>query len=90
MGNGFRRKKKARRRIAPSSASSLPEVVGDAGLLVAPRDPAALAEAMLRVTLDRDLHARLRARGLARAREFSWDRTARRVREVLGRAASGR
>ena len=73
--------------VVASSASSLPEVVGDAGLLADPRDPAALAEAMVTVLRDRDLQARLRARGLARAREFSWERAARQVRVVLARAA---
>ncbi len=73
--------------VVAANTSSLPEVVGDAGLLADPRDPPALAEALVRLATDRELHARLRARGLARAGEFSWERTARQVRAVLGRAA---
>ena len=73
--------------VVASNTSSLPEVVGEAGLLVDPRDPAALAEAISRVALDRQLHARLAAAGLARAQEFSWERAARQVRQVLARAA---
>lgn len=56
--------------------SSLPEVVGDAALLVDPTDPAALAQAMRRVLSDQALQARLRAAALLQAARFSWRRTA--------------
>lgn len=62
--------------VITSNTSSLPEVVGDAGLMVAPTDPIALAEAIRRVLVDADLRAELRQRGLARARRFSWADTA--------------
>src|SRR5512141_1483071 len=55
-----------------STAASLPEVVGDAASLVDPYDCAALAQALVRVAEDPGLRAHLRARGLARARSFSW------------------
>lgn len=58
--------------VVVSSASSLPEVVGDAGLLVDPHDPAALAQAMLAVLDDPARHQALRQAGLARASAFSW------------------
>ena len=63
--------------VVASNVSSLPEVVDAAGLLVDPNDPEALAGAMQRVWGDEDLRAELRARGLARASQFSWERTAR-------------
>jgi len=60
-----------------SNASSLPEVCGEAALLVEPTDVAALAQAIERVLSDEPLRATLRARGLAQAAKFSWERTAR-------------
>jgi glycosyltransferase involved in cell wall biosynthesis len=65
-----------------SNAASLPEVVGDAALLLAPEDADALAAAMLRVARDADLRAELRARGLAQAQMFSWERAARETAAV--------
>lgn len=62
--------------VITSNTSSLPEVVGDAGLMVAPTDTIGLAEAIRRVLVDADLRAELRQRGLARARRFSWADTA--------------
>lgn len=62
--------------VVAANTSSLPEVVGEGGLLVAP-EPAALAAALQRVLDDADLRATLQARGLARARQFTWTRTAR-------------
>lgn len=60
-----------------SNASSLPEVVGDAGILFDPRDLGALTHAMARVLGDEALRADLRQHGLQQARKFSWERTAR-------------
>ncbi len=68
--------------VIASDATSLPEVVGDAGLLVPPHDERAWAEALRRLASDRALHDRLAAEGLARARRFTWDETARRTAEV--------
>jgi glycosyltransferase involved in cell wall biosynthesis len=65
--------------VVTSDRSSLPEVVGDAGLTVDPTDPDALGAALLRVLRDRELHAELRQRGLRRARQFSWRETAERT-----------
>ncbi|MGI5916461.1 MAG: glycosyltransferase family 4 protein [Anaerolineae bacterium] len=62
--------------VIVSSTSSLPEVVGDAGLMVDPHDPAALAEAMASVLDDASRAAEMRAAGLARAAGFSWQATA--------------
>jgi glycosyltransferase involved in cell wall biosynthesis len=68
--------------VITSNVSSLPEVVGDAALMIDPYEPAAIADAMRQVLTDPVLHADLRVRGLARAREFSWERSIRRVREI--------
>jgi glycosyltransferase involved in cell wall biosynthesis len=60
-----------------ANTSSLPEVVGDAALLVSPDDPQELAAAIQRILTEPDLAAALRERGLARARQYTWERTAR-------------
>jgi hypothetical protein len=69
-----------------SNASSLPEVAGDAALLFDPRDETAIAQALSRLLDDSELRDRLRARGLARAGEFTWERTARLTLESYRRA----
>jgi alpha-1,3-rhamnosyl/mannosyltransferase len=63
--------------VACSNASSLPEVAGDAALLFDPHNEAAIAEALRRLLDDSALREQLRARGLARVAEFTWERTAR-------------
>jgi len=62
--------------VLTSTVSSLPEVAGDAALLVDPHDPEAMTAAMTRVAGDAALRADLVRRGLQRAGEFSWTRTA--------------
>jgi glycosyltransferase involved in cell wall biosynthesis len=58
--------------VLTSSTTALPEVAGDAALLVDPLDTAALTAALHRLVSDADLRADLRQRGLARVRQFSW------------------
>src|SRR5262249_39173143 len=58
--------------VACSDATSLPEVAGDAALLFDPHDPQAIADALRRIPGEA---ARLRAAGLARVAEFTWERT---------------
>lgn len=72
--------------VIASTASSLPEVVGYAGLLVDPADAGALAEAMAQVLADPELRGRMREAGLARARAFSWPETARKTADTYRRA----
>ena len=60
-----------------TSASSLPEVAGDAAALIDPDDDVALATIILRVMSDDRLNASMRAASLAQAARFSWDETAR-------------
>ena len=63
--------------LVASDNSSLPEVVGDAGLLVGPRDAGAFADAIAHILEDDVFRDDLIARGRARARGFTWERTAR-------------
>ena len=72
--------------VACSNASSLPEVAGEAALLFDPREESAIAQALRRVLEDEALRARLRALGVARAQEFTWERTARLTLESYARA----
>ncbi len=63
--------------VVTSNASSLPEVVGDAALLVDPYDVDQIADGLARVLESDRLRDELTARGRRRAREFSWERAAR-------------
>lgn len=74
--------------VVCSQAASLPEVVGDAALPVEATDVEALADAISRVASSSDLAADLCTRGAARAREMSWERSARALR-ALYRDVSG-
>jgi glycosyltransferase involved in cell wall biosynthesis len=65
-----------------SNTSSLPEVVGDAALLVDPNEWEEIAVAMHRMLTDDNLHAELRQKGLQRASIFSWKRAAVETLEV--------
>jgi glycosyltransferase involved in cell wall biosynthesis len=75
--------------VVASNTSALPEVVGDAGLLVEPTDAEGMADAMYRVLADSELKDTLRAKGLERARAFSWQRAARETARTYDRAMSG-
>jgi glycosyltransferase involved in cell wall biosynthesis len=68
--------------VVAADAASLPEVVGDAGLLVDPRRPEEISEATADVLTDAALAAELRHRGLARARQFTWSKTAEQTADV--------
>ena len=75
--------------VITSNVSSLPEVVGDAAVLIDPYQSDSIASAMERVLSDAPLREDLRTRGLQRAREFSWDHTARRVRAIYDEVLAG-
>ena len=60
-----------------SRISSLPEIAGDAAVLIDPRSPEDIACALAHVWNDDALHADLARRGVERARSFTWERTAR-------------
>jgi len=68
--------------VVTSNVSSLPEVVGDAGMTVDPTDTDALARAMSQVLQDSRLRQQMIERGLARAADFTWQRAARQLCQV--------
>ena len=76
--------------VITSNSSSLPEVVGDAGLMVAPTDASAFATALDQVLSDAALHDDLRTRGLVRAQAFAWRTTAERTLAAYAVAAGTR
>ena len=76
--------------VVCSNASSLPEVVGEAGLLVPPDDTRAWTETLDRLLTDQALQRELRGRGLARASHFTWDAAARQTLAVYQEVAEAR
>jgi alpha-1,3-rhamnosyl/mannosyltransferase len=78
--------------VVTSNTSALPELAGDAALLVDPEDADAIADALARILSDSSLADELRVRGLARAATFSWAATARATldvyRRVMGESSS--
>lgn len=71
--------------VVISNVSSLPEVVGDAGLLVDPENASEITVAISRILNDEALRAELTAKGLKRAQCFSWEKTARQTLELYQR-----
>lgn len=74
--------------VIVSERGALPELVGDAGLLVDPTDEASIADALARVLGDDQLAATLASRGKARASSFSWRRSASAVHEAFQEAVN--
>lgn len=74
--------------VAVADTSALPELVGEAGLLVPPMDVQSWSEALRRLWNDADLRADLRRRGLERAAHYTWERAARETREVYRNVVS--
>ena len=70
-----------------STNSSLPEIAGDAAILVDPTDVDAIADAMLRLSRDEALRAKLIAAGHENVKRFSWEKAARETLAVLEAAA---
>jgi glycosyltransferase involved in cell wall biosynthesis len=68
--------------VVATDRGALPEVVGDAGLLVEPEDAGSLAEAIRRLLTDDALAGACAAKGALRARQFRWETTAERVVEA--------
>ncbi len=62
--------------VVTSNTSSLPEVAGDAALLINPDEPMQLAEAILKLITDSELRQEFIEKGKERAKTFSWERTA--------------
>ncbi len=73
--------------VVTTNVSSLPEVVDDAAVIVNPENVFDISRGILEALLDQNLREKLRLRGLAQARSFSWERTARQVLETYREVA---
>ncbi len=74
--------------VVASCTGSLPEIVGQGGILVDPEDVEGLAAAMRKILSDDDLRAELREKGLAHAAAFNWEKTARETLDAYRRVVS--
>jgi glycosyltransferase involved in cell wall biosynthesis len=74
--------------VITSNAGSLPEVVGEAGILLDPHDPQAWADTIERVLLDKEEEQRLREAGPRQAANFSWQKAASQTWQLYQRVAS--
>ncbi len=71
--------------VIASNASSVPEVVGDAGLLFDPKNPSDLAQKIEMILRNKDLAASLIQKGKVRARQFTWSAMAEKIYEAYSR-----
>jgi glycosyltransferase involved in cell wall biosynthesis len=72
--------------VIAANRGALPEVLGDAGLLIDPDQPTDLADAIARLLADQAFATECVRRGLARSAQFRWERTARQVHEAYQQA----
>ncbi len=75
--------------VVTSNVSSLPEVTGDAAVLVNPHDTGSIVAGVRRVLSDPAFAEQLRQKGPVRAREFSWERSVAKTRDLYERVATG-
>ncbi len=75
--------------VVTSNTSSLPEVVGDAGIMVNPYDSDSLAQAMREVLTNRELRDKMVRKGLEQSKRFSWEKAATETMEVYEKVAVG-
>jgi glycosyltransferase involved in cell wall biosynthesis len=75
--------------VLTSNTSSLPEVVGDAGILIDPQSADEIARAMLKVLRDKGLQEEMRKRGLERAKRFAWQGVVEETLKVYEEALGG-
>ncbi len=75
--------------VVTSDTSSLPEVVGEAGIMFNPYDTDSLVEAMRKVLTDSELRDDMVRKGLEQAKKFSWEKAAKETQEVYNKVASG-
>lgn len=68
--------------VVTSTVSSMPEVAGDAALLVDPYNSEAIADALRRLLDDVDLHKRLKLAGLEQAQQFTWEKSAQTLQAI--------
>lgn len=74
--------------VISSKVSSLPEVIGDAGILINPNDVEGLSNAILRILSSNELRAQLSEKGLKQANKFSWEKTASQTVEIYNKVGS--
>jgi glycosyltransferase involved in cell wall biosynthesis len=74
--------------VLTSNVCALPEIMGDAALLVDPLSIESIAGGIHRLVYDADLRESLRQKGLLRAKQFSWEETAQKIRGVLRMAGA--
>jgi glycosyltransferase involved in cell wall biosynthesis len=74
--------------VACARAASLPETAGDAALFFDPEDPEDMADRMVTLAEDEDARTHLIKAGLKRAKDFSWDETARKTLDIILETAS--
>jgi len=71
--------------VITGNQTSLPEVIGEAGIMVGPYDPAAFTKALVNVLSNETLRAEMSSKGLKQASKFTWDKTATQVLEIYRR-----
>ncbi|MGV0103352.1 hypothetical protein NSTCB13_01946 [Nostoc sp. DSM 114160] len=71
--------------VITSNLSSLPEVAGDAAILVNPYNTGEITEAMQAIATNSELRSRLSRQGITHSQQFSWEKTAKATVEVLSR-----
>ncbi|MEH2273308.1 MAG: glycosyltransferase family 1 protein [Nostoc sp.] len=71
--------------VITSNLSSLPEVAGDAAILINPYNTGEITEAMQAIATDLELRSRLSSQGITHSQQFSWEKTAKATVEVLSR-----
>jgi len=76
--------------VVASNTSSLPEVIGEAGIMVNPYDTDSLAQAMREVLTNSKLRDDMVRKGLEQVKKFSWERAAEQTQEVYDRVAAGK
>ncbi|MBT6049820.1 MAG: glycosyltransferase [Candidatus Scalindua sp.] len=74
--------------VVTSNTSSLPEVIGDAGIMVDPDDVNSLCETMCNLLTDKELRCQMSKNGLKRAKLFSWEKAANEILEIYDDALS--
>jgi len=75
--------------VVASNTSSIPEVVGDAGVLLSPKDVESWVKAILRILRDKPLREKMTTASLKQAKKFSWRKTARQTVEVYEEVLRG-
>lgn len=75
--------------VVVSNVSSLPEVVGDVGVMVDPKKPESIYQGMVSVLANPSLQKELKEKGLKRAKEFTWEKTARITQEIYKEVLCG-